>query len=205
MKKLMILPPIHAAVLLLLASCGGGDDNPTAPGGGRLDSRLFGSWFNEGAELLITFREDGTGQEGGGREGAVRPRHFGWRVEGGQLMFADEDLYTYAIRDGKLTFAKADAREEIGYFSYYEFRADGNPDGLTGVTWVDEEGSELVFRSDGIFIENNLHGGGTWTAAGSTVTIRWPEEGSDYEVDGNTLTISIQGADGAWERAYKKQ
>ena len=57
MKKLMILPPIHAAVLLLLASCGGGDDNPTAPGGGRLDSRLFGSWFNEGAELLITFRE----------------------------------------------------------------------------------------------------------------------------------------------------
>ena len=32
MKKLMILPPIHAAVLLLLASCGGGDDNPTAPG-----------------------------------------------------------------------------------------------------------------------------------------------------------------------------
>ena len=45
MSKLMILSPMLLSVLFL-ASCGG-DDSPTAPGGGRLDSRLFGTWESE--------------------------------------------------------------------------------------------------------------------------------------------------------------
>ena len=203
MKKLMILSPIHAAMLLavlFLTSCGGGDDSPTGPesggdgegaaGGptGRLDSRLFGTWITQESSEeeeeggTLTFMDDGTWIAR--REGETDTVKGLWWIEGGQLMSAyPNSVFRYAIQNRKLTLTpEGDVSSEV-----LEFTADGNPRGLTGVTWVDEAGDELVFSSDGTFGSES----GVWTAEGGILTVYEEPEAYNYEIEGQTLTLSI--------------
>ena len=219
MKRLMRVS-MHAVLLLsvvFLASCGGDDDGPTgAEGGGdgegvagggpgRLDSRLYGTWitqevwfgeqvFYEAIEDLassMTLKDDGSVvwrmQEG--------IENLAWWTEGEQLFVATVSVFSYAIQDGKLTFS---AVGEV-YFDPGEFMADGNPSGLTGVTWVDEEGDELVFSSDGEYRWEGIgSSSGIWTSEGRTITIYSHYEGHDYEVTGATLTIFVESRENRW-------
>ena len=180
------LPAAVLLPLLVLASCGG-DDSPTAPGGGRLDSRLFGTWESQSMGFTYTFKDDGSGTlDLGGEVFDVV-----WWTEDGQLTVTVASVLRYAISDGVLTFqAVGDGGVYPTILPEYAFRADGNPDGLTGVTWVDEDGDELVFRSDGTYSWGDGFESGSWIAEGRTLRVydEDEDEGSDYEVRGNTLT-----------------
>ena len=196
MKKLTILSPIRAATLLsvlCLASCGG-DDSPTAPGGGRLDSRLFGTWESESMGFTYTFKDNGTIVSRRGDEVS----ELVWWIENGQLILAYAEVLRYSIRNGELTFT---AVGEV-YFTdlpHYEFRADDNPSRLTGTTWVDEDGDELIFSSDGTYSWGEDFESGSWIVDGNTIRIYdEPEAGElvaefDYEVSGKTLTLTLDG------------
>ena len=178
----------HAAVLLsllVLAACGG-DDSPTAPGGGRLDSRLFGTWVSESMGFGYTFEENGSGTVDLGGEAI----DLVWWTEEDTLMLAIASVFRYSISNGALTFTEAGEGEAHVSFSEYVFRADGNPDGLTGATWVDEDGDELVFRSDGTYRWSNVTSG-SWIAEGRTISVYDEDDaaGADYQVSGNTLTF----------------
>ena len=190
MKKLTILSPIRAATLLsvlFLASCGD-DDSPTAPGGGRLDSRLFGTWESESMGFTYTFKDNGIMVTRLGDEGFDSV----WWIENGQLMVAGASVHRYSIRNGELTLT------EIGGDFVEEYRADGNPSRLAGTTWVDEDGNELIFSSDGTWSwghhdDGDLDDFGYWIVDGNTIWTAEDPEGFDYEVSGKTLTLSLDG------------
>ena len=191
MKKLMILPPIHAAMLLpvlFLASCGGGDDDdsPTAPAGDRLDSRLFGTWRSELPGY--TFNDDGSGVSHIGGFDLV------WWIENGQLVVAVPSVLAYSIGNGELTFTVVEEADNTDLHRT-KFRADGNPSGLTGATWV-SGGGELVFSSNGTYSwrydgDDYDHESGSWIDDGGTLRISVSCGRFDYEVRGNTLTLSF--------------
>ena len=206
---------MHAVLLLsvlFLASCGGGDDGPTGPGSGgdgegaagggagRLDSRLFGTWIlqesSEGAEgLSLTFKSDESVTRRVGEETDTRT----WWTENGQLTVAVTSVFGYAIDDGELTFtADGEVSSELGE---YQFTASGNPRGLMGVTWVDEDEDELVFSSDGTFDWADGFEEGAWAAQGRTIWIYTELETIAYEVRGETLTLS----DDEYWAVYTKQ
>ena len=189
---------MHAVLLLsvlFLASCGGGDDGPTGPGSGgdgdgaagggsggeqgaagpgpagRLDSRLFGTWIVQeswdgaasGSDTL-TFRDDGswiTRGEEGTETGT-------WWAENGRLTIVYTSVFRYEISDGELTFTAVG--EVYSVIGGYSFRADGNPRGLTGVTWVDGDGDELVFTSNGRYAWGGFEEG-AWAVEGGTITL----------------------------------
>ena len=56
-------------------------------------------------------------------------------------------------------------------------------------SWVDEDGNELIFSSDGTFDGSES---GVWAAEGGILTVYEPEA-YDYEINGQTLTISTEG------------
>ena len=210
------MPLSMQAVLLLsvlfLTSCGGGDDSPTGPesGGdgegavgaptGRLDSRLFGTWiFQEswgvsGVSDSLTFRDDGSGVSW--YEGEAET--WIWWTGSGQVTVGLRDVFGYAIEDGELTFtAVGEVSSDLGA---YPFTADGNPRSLTGGTWVDAHGGELVFSSDGKYDWDDGYEEGVWAAEGRTITIYHELEVYGYEVRGETLTISDDEGGAIWTK-----
>ena len=191
MKRLMTLSPIHSAILLsvlFLASCGGGDDDsPTAPGGGRLDSRLFGTWESESMGFTYTFKDNGIMVTRLGDEGYDSI----WWIENSQLMVAGASVSRYSIRNGELTIT-----EVHGEF-VLEYRSAGNPSRLTGATWVDEDGNELIFSSDGTWswhdVDGDLDDFGYWIVDGNTIWMAEDPQEFYYEVSGKTLTLTLDG------------
>ena len=188
----------NLAILLslgFLAACGD-DDKSTGPE----KNPLVGSWTiqGEGEEThsTFTFEDNGTmifSYEISTGSSDLRIEFTGtWSAVGNRLTIRWlGGVLSYEISGGKLTFSYIE--EGISSFAHYAYETEGDPGGvLTGVTWVDEYGSELVFNSDGTYRwgegEDDFEEG-EWTAEGRTITVYQTDQVS-YVLSGNQLTMT---------------
>ena len=112
-----------------------------------------------------------------------------WSAAGNRLTLGIRSgVFSYEITGGELTFATVEAGSSE--LADYAFETAGDPGGaLTGVTWVDEDGDELFFYSDGTYRWGEDFEEGTWTAEGRTITV-YETARFTYAVSGNTLTMT---------------
>ena len=135
-----------SALLVVVAGCGN-DAKPTASAADNLDDRLFGIWTQDDdlGEFTFTFEEDGTL-----RRGVLGFEMTGtWSTDGDKLKMTivlPAGRYSYEITNGTLEFTTVTRG-----VSDFSFTTDGDATTLTGVTWVDEDGDELVFSADGTY------------------------------------------------------
>ena len=192
MRKLFVVCAVFSALLVVVAGCGD-DAKPTASAADNLDDRLFGTWTTQDEdedEISITFEEDGTlrmsapGFEATGT----------WSTDGDKLTIMWEGgRYSYEITNGTLEFTTVTfGGSSLPYFS---FTTDGDATMLTGVTWVDRLGDELVFSADGTYRwggDSFVFEEGTWTADGNTITITIVglANSSPYSVSDDTMTVT---------------
>ena len=111
-----------------------------------------------------------------------------WSVAGNRLTLGIQGgVFSYEIRGGELTFTTVE--DGTSSLADWDFRTDGDPGVLTGVTWVDEDDDELVFYSDGTYRWGEEFEEGTWTAEDRTITI-YQTSSFSYVVSGATLTLT---------------
>ena len=187
MRKLFVVCAVFSALLVVVAGCGD-DAKPTASAADNLDDRLFGTWTTQD-EVSITFEEDGTlrtsvpGFETTGT----------WSTDGDKLTIMwPGGRYSYEITNGTLEFTTVTLG--VSDLPYFSFTTDGDATMLTGVTWVDGLGNELVFSADGTYRwggDSSVLEEGTWTADGNTITTTASlTNSSPYSVSDDTMTFT---------------
>ena len=201
MRKLFMVCAVFSALLVVVAGCGD-DAKPTASAADNLDDRLFGIWTTQDedrGEISFTFEEDGTL-----RTGVLGIEITGtWSTDGDKLtiMFPG-GRYSYEITNGTLEFTTVTRG-----VSDLSFTTDGDATTLTGVTWVDEHGDELVFSADGTYRwggDSFVFEEGTWAADGNTITTTVSPNSSPYSVSDDTMTFTDdEGEEQVLTRKYR--
>ena len=205
MRKLFVVCAVFSALLVVVAGCGD-DAKPTASAADNLDDRLFGIWTTQDedlGEISFIFEEDGTL-----RRGVLGIEITGtWSTDGDKLtiMFPG-GRYSYEITNGTLEFTTVTLG--VSDLSDFSFTTDGDATTLTGVTWVDEDGDELVFSADGTYRRGDdsfVFEEGTWTADGNTITITVSlTTSSPYSVSDDTITFTDdEGEEHVLTRKYR--
>ena len=179
-----------SALLVVVAGCSD-DAKPTASAADNLDDRLFGIWTTQDedfGEISFAFEEDGTL-----RTGAPGIEITGtWSTDGDKLTIVfPGGRYSYEITNGTLEFTTVTLG--VSDLSDFSFTTDGDATTLTGVTWVDEDGDELVFSAEGTYRwggDSFVFEEGTWTADGNTITVSLTIISSPYSVSDDTMTLT---------------
>ena len=210
MRKLFVVCAVFSALLVVVAGCGD-DAKPTASAADNLDDRLFGIWTTQDedlGEISVTFEEDGTLRTGG--PGTIELTGT-WSTDGDKLKLTivlpgDRYSYSYEITNGTLEFTTVTLG--VSDLSDLSFTTDGDATTLTGVTWVDEDGNELVFSADGTYRwggDSFIFEEGTWTADGNTITITVSlTTSSPYSVSDDTMTFTDdEGEEQVLTRKYR--
>ena len=183
----LVLIPVLMPVVFVAAGCGD-DDKSTGPE----RNPLVGTWTTgqEGEAMgSFTFEDDGTMAMTIKESGVSLVVTGTWSAAGNRLTLGIRSgVFSYEITGGELTFATVEAGSSE--LADYAFETAGDPGGaLTGVTWVDEDGDELFFYSDGTYRWGEDYEEGTWTAEGRTITV-YETARFTYAVSGNTLTMT---------------
>ena len=204
MRKPFVVCAVFSALLVVVAGCGD-DAKPTASAADNLDDRLFGIWTTQDedlGEISFIFEEDGTL-----RRGVLGIEITGtWSTDGDKLtiMFPG-GRYSYEITNGTLEFTTV--ARGVSDLSGFSFTTDVDATTLTGVTWVDEDGDELVFSADGTYRRGDdsfVFEEGTWTADGNTITTTVSPNSSPYSVSDDTITFTDdEGEEHVLTRKYR--